>query len=60
MKMAVFWDDAWHSLVLTDISEVLTESIIMKETVSTSETYVNIYQTTWCNIPEDSHLQNLV
>jgi hypothetical protein len=24
----------------------------------TSETLVNFYQTTWCNDPEDSHLQN--
>jgi hypothetical protein len=31
----------------TDISEVLA--------ASTSETLVNFYQTTWCNITEDSH-----
>jgi hypothetical protein len=44
---------------LTNISEVLTASIIramMMETVSTSKTSVNFYQTTWRNIPEDSHL----
>jgi hypothetical protein len=28
----------------------------MMEAASTSETLVNFYQTTWCNIPEDSHL----
>jgi hypothetical protein len=26
----------------------------MMEAVSISETWVSIYQTTWCNIPEDS------
>jgi hypothetical protein len=35
------------------------ESIIalMMEAVITSETSVNVYQTTWRNIPEDSHHQ---
>jgi hypothetical protein len=28
----------------------------MKEAVSISESSVNLYQTTRCNIPEDSHL----
>jgi hypothetical protein len=28
----------------------------MMEVVSSPETSVNIYQTTWCYIPEDSHL----
>jgi hypothetical protein len=27
------------------------------EVASTSETSVNFYQTTWCNIPEDGHLR---
>jgi hypothetical protein len=51
MKMAVFWD----------IAEELTASIIkvMMESVSSSETLVNIYQATWQNIPEDILLQNL-
>jgi hypothetical protein len=35
---------------MTNVSEVL-----MMEAVSTSEMLINIYQTTWCNIPEDSH-----
>jgi hypothetical protein len=36
---------------------VLIASVIraMIESVSTSETSINIYQTSWCNIPEDSH-----
>jgi hypothetical protein len=29
----------------------------MIEAVSTSETSLNFYTTTWCNITEDSHLQ---
>jgi hypothetical protein len=28
----------------------------MMVAANTSETSVNFYQTTWCNIPEDSHL----
>jgi hypothetical protein len=30
------------------------------ETISSSETSVSIYQTTWCNIPEESHLLDRV
>jgi hypothetical protein len=42
---------------MTDVSEMVTASIIEElEAVSTSETSVNIYQTTRRNIPEDSHL----
>jgi hypothetical protein len=41
--MAAFWDVVLCGLVkLTEVSEVFTASII------------SIYQTTWCNIPEDS------
>jgi hypothetical protein len=29
----------------------------MMEAVKTSETSVNIRQTTWCDIPEGSHLE---
>jgi hypothetical protein len=29
---------------------------MMMEAVNSSETLVNIYQITWCNIPEDIHL----
>jgi hypothetical protein len=43
---------------LTDVSKELAASIItlMIEAVSSSETLVNIYQTTQFNMPEDSHL----
>jgi hypothetical protein len=48
---------------LAEVSEVLTAPMrliaLMKEAVSTSKTSVNIYHTTWLNIPEDSHLQEL-
>jgi hypothetical protein len=30
---------------------------LMMEAVITSEKLVNFYETTWCNIPKDSHLQ---
>jgi hypothetical protein len=44
--------------ILTDVLDEITASTtaLMMETVSSSETLVNFYQTTWCNIPEDSHL----
>jgi hypothetical protein len=29
---------------------------LMMKAVSTSETSVNLYETTWCNIPEGCHL----
>jgi hypothetical protein len=47
--------------MFTDISEVLAAFIIrvlMMEAANTSEMSVNFYQTTRCNIPEDSHLQD--
>jgi hypothetical protein len=31
--------------------------MMMMEAVSTSETFVNFYETAWWNSPEDSHLQ---
>jgi hypothetical protein len=48
----------WSGRSLTDVTEVLAASVIalMMETASTSETWVNVYQTTWHNNPEDSHL----
>jgi hypothetical protein len=52
--------------ILTNVSEVLTASIVilMKEAVRKSEALVSIYQTTRCNIPEDTclhthHCENL-
>jgi hypothetical protein len=47
MKMTVFWDDAPCSLIVI---------ALMMEAGGTSETSVNFYETTWCNIPEGSHL----
>jgi hypothetical protein len=38
--------------ILTDILEEFTA--LMMEAVCSFETLVNIYQTTWHNIPEDS------
>jgi hypothetical protein len=39
------------------MSEVLTASIaLMVEALNTSETSVNFYETTQCNIPEGYHL----
>jgi hypothetical protein len=58
--MAVFWVVAPCSLVeVYQRFEVLAPSIIialMMETARTSETLVNIYQTTRHYNPEDSHL----
>jgi hypothetical protein len=54
--MTVFWDAAPCSLVEIYRRFVFTASIIfalMMETVSTSETSVNFYQTTRRNISED-------
>jgi hypothetical protein len=39
-KMAVFWDVVPYSLVLTDVSEVLTASVIA------------FHRTAWRNVPE--------
>jgi hypothetical protein len=62
MKMALFW-----VVVLCSLVEVyhnfrgvcfLSHRVIM-DAASTIETFVNFYQTTWHNNPEDSHLQNI-
>jgi hypothetical protein len=47
LRRVVWW-------TLTDVSGELTA--LITEAVRTSETSVNIHQTTWCNIPEYSHL----
>jgi hypothetical protein len=49
MKMAAFWDVVTCSLVAITM---------MMETVSSSETSVSIYQTSQCNMPEDSYLHS--
>jgi hypothetical protein len=55
MKIAVFWDvEPWY-LVDTD-----RQIALIVEEVSSSETSVNIYQTTRCNILEDSQLETLL
>jgi hypothetical protein len=56
MKMAVFWDVFLCSLVGTNRRFKGTVIALMMEAVSSSEALVRMYQTTWCNIPEDSHL----
>jgi hypothetical protein len=43
----------WY--ILIDVSKELTATLMM-EAISSTETSVNIYQTTQCKIPEDSHL----
>jgi hypothetical protein len=48
MYMAVFWVVAPRSLIIA----------LMMEVADTSETSVNFYQTTRCNIPEDNHLHS--
>jgi hypothetical protein len=70
MKKTVFWDVAPCNLVdialisvaltvsivrVITVSGEVTVSVIREEAVSSSETLVNIYQTTRRNIPEDSH-----
>jgi hypothetical protein len=60
VKTAVFWDVTPCSLVEVDQhfrgAYSLHLTLLMK-TVHTPETLVNFYQTTWCNIPEDSLLR---
>jgi hypothetical protein len=47
---------------LTDVSEVPTASIIalMMQAVRTFETSVNIYESKWCTLPEESHVIGLL
>jgi hypothetical protein len=46
MKMAIFWVAASDSLIALKMDEA-----------QTSETLVNLHQSTWRYNPEDSHLQ---
>jgi hypothetical protein len=64
MKMAVFWDVAPYSLVDTDQSRgayclpnISACSLLIALMMEAVEMLVSIYHTTWCNIPEASHLQ---
>jgi hypothetical protein len=54
MKMTVFWDVAPCSLV--EVYPCLRGALMIKA-ASTSETSVNVYETTRRNILEDSHIQ---
>jgi hypothetical protein len=63
MKMAVFWDFAPCSLVeiyrrFRDTYCLHHQALtaLMMDAESTSESSVRFYQTTWRNVPEDSHL----
>jgi hypothetical protein len=60
MKIAVVWDVAPCSLVDTDWHFRGVIITLIMEAVSSSETSLSIYQTTWCNTPEDSHLQLII
>jgi hypothetical protein len=62
MKMTVSWEVALCSLVevyrrFRGACRLHHHGLIMVS-ANTSETSVNFYQTTWPNIPEDSHLYN--
>jgi hypothetical protein len=62
MKITVFWDIAPCSLIEVDMFQMFilppwSRWWVMMETVHTSETSVNFYETTHSNIPEDCHLQ---
>jgi hypothetical protein len=48
----------WHSKGALHATSCYEFIALMMETVSTPETSVNFYQTTRCNIPEDSHLMS--
>jgi hypothetical protein len=60
VKLAVFWNVAPCSLIEIDrrFRGVYRPIALVMEVVSSSETSVNIYQTTRPNIPEDSHLHD--
>jgi hypothetical protein len=44
---------------MTEVSEKVNAStiILMMEAISSSDTSVNIHQTTQCYVPQDSHLR---
>jgi hypothetical protein len=58
--MTIFWDIAPCSLVETDrhfrgaYCLNLQGNALMMDAVNTSEMSINLYQTAWCNIPEES------
>jgi hypothetical protein len=57
LTMTVFWDVTQCGLVDTDRRFRVAYCLHHKtDAVSSTETSVNIYQTTRCNVAEDSHL----
>lgn len=54
MKMAAFWNSEKCSN--TKVDHILQ---VMMDAVCTSETSVNLYETTQHNISDDSHLLNI-
>jgi hypothetical protein len=61
IKMAIFWVVAPYILVevyqrFRGACCLHHQGALMTVAASTSETSVNVYQTTRCNNPEDSHL----
>jgi hypothetical protein len=53
--MAVFWDIALFCSLVDNDQRFIIITLMMK-VVSSTKMLVSIYQTSWCNIPEDSHL----
>jgi hypothetical protein len=49
------YSTGWFTYGFTTLYELM--SVLMMEAESTSVTSVNLYQTTRCYIPEDSHLR---
>jgi hypothetical protein len=43
-------------VLLCHVASIIRVNALMMEAATTSETSVNLYHTTWCNNPEDSHL----
>jgi hypothetical protein len=57
MYFEVVWDQSAEENISNEEGECsLMIVVLMKETVSTFETSVSMYQTTRCSNPEDSHL----
>jgi hypothetical protein len=56
MKISVFWDFAPCSLIHADSRFRRAYCLHHQEAVNSSETYVNIHQTTWCNIQKTAIL----
>jgi hypothetical protein len=56
--MPVFWDVALCGFIKIDqcyLNAYYFHICVMIEAVSTSETPIDFYASTWCNIPEERH-----